>query len=86
MAFLQHAHIRHVYKAGRLEDSGRQKSDEKLWRETVHSQSYATFFRHSADLSIQAVLLRKLSISERRLRFVCGDNGSSYEMLLNRFG
>ena len=30
-------------------------------RETVHSQSYATFFRHSAVLSLPAVLLRKLA-------------------------
>ena len=28
--------------------------------ETVYSQSYATFFRHSAILSVPAVLLRKL--------------------------
>ena len=27
-----------AYATGRLEDSGRQ-NDEKLWRETVHSQS-----------------------------------------------
>ena len=33
-----------------------------MWRETVHSQSYATFFRHSAVLSLPAVLLRKLAI------------------------
>ena len=48
--------------AGRLEDSGRQ-NDEKLWRETVHSQSYAASFRHSAVLSPPAVLLRKLPIN-----------------------
>ena len=44
---------------GRLEDSGRQ-NDEKMWRETVHSQSYAPFFCHFAVLSAPAVLLRKL--------------------------
>ena len=31
-----------------------------MWRETVHSQSFATLFRHSAVLSLPAVLLRKL--------------------------
>ena len=51
-----------AYATGRLEDSGRQ-SDEKMSRETVHSQSYATFFRHSAVLSLSAVLLRQLPSS-----------------------
>ena len=50
-----------AYVTGRLEDSGRQ-NDQKMSRETVHSQSYATFFRHSA------VLLRKLSINGSRLQ------------------
>ena len=31
-----------------------------MWRETVHSQSYVTLFRHSTVLSLPAVLLRKL--------------------------
>ena len=31
-----------------------------MWRETVHSHSFATLFRHSAVLSLSAVLLRKL--------------------------
>ena len=48
-----------AYATGRLEHSGRE-NDENLWRETVHSQSYATFFRHSAVLSLLAILLRKL--------------------------
>ena len=43
---------------GPLEDSGPQ-NDEKMLRETVHSQSYATYFRHSAVLSLPAVLLGK---------------------------
>ena len=34
-----------------------------MWRETVYSQSYATFFRHSAVLSVPAVLWRKLPFS-----------------------
>ena len=46
-----------AYVTGRLEDSGRQNG-EKMSRETVHFQSYATFFRHSA------VLLRKLAIRD----------------------
>ena len=33
-------------------------------RETVHSQSYATFFRHFAVLSLPTVVLRKLPIDE----------------------
>ena len=32
-----------AYATGRLEDSGRQ-NDEKMWRQTMHSQSYATLF------------------------------------------
>ena len=56
-----HAHISICYPhcismmtsaTGRLEDSGRQ-NDEKKSGETVHSQSYATFFRHSAVLSVE---------------------------------
>ena len=39
------------------QDSWKNKDD------TVHSQSYATFFRHSAVLSVPAVLLRKLPIN-----------------------
>ena len=33
-----------------------------MWHGNVHSQSYATFFRHSAVLSDPALLLRKLPI------------------------
>ena len=36
-----------------------------MWRETVHSQSYTTFFRHSAVLSLPAVLLRELASDVR---------------------
>ena len=36
------------------------KNDAKMSRETVHSRSCATFFRHSAVLSLPAVLLRKV--------------------------
>ena len=49
-----------AYETGRLEDSGRQNG-EKMSRETVHSQSYAKFFRHSAVLSLPAFPLRKLA-------------------------
>ena len=45
----------------RLEASRRQK-DEKMWRETVHFHSHATSFRHSAVLSVLAVLLHKFAI------------------------
>ena len=55
--------IRELTPTGPLKDSGRQ-NDEKMWREAVHSQSYATFFRHSDVLSVPAVLLRKLPINE----------------------
>ena len=48
-----------AYATGRLEDS-RPQNDEKMLHETVHSQSYVTSFRHSAALSVPAVLLRKL--------------------------
>ena len=58
-----------AYATGRLEDSGRQ-NDEKMWRETVHSQSYATFFRHSAVLSLPAVLLRKVLEKISEISFV----------------
>ena len=51
---------------GRLEDSGRQ-NDEKLWRKTVHSQSYSSFFRHSAVLSVPVILLIKLPIDGGRV-------------------
>ena len=69
-----HAHISICYPhcismmtsaTGRLEDSGRQ-NDEKISGETVHSQSYATFFRHSAVLSLPAVLLLKVSAVSNR--------------------
>ena len=50
---------KHVARDGRL-----RTAELKKCRATVHSQSYATFFRHSAVLSLQAVLLRKLAIRE----------------------
>ena len=34
----------------------------------MHSQSYATFFRHSAVLSLPAVLMRKLPVIGTRKR------------------
>ena len=37
-----------------------QQSDKKMWRQSVYSQSYATFFLHSAVLSLPTVLLCKL--------------------------
>ena len=40
------------------------KTAKKMWRGTVHSQSYTTLFRHSAVLSVPAVLLRKLRIDD----------------------
>ena len=46
---------------GQLEDSGRQ-NDEKMSRKTGNAQSRATFFLHSAFLSLPAVLLRKIPI------------------------
>ena len=46
-----------AYATGRLEVSGRQ-----------NDQSYATSFRHSAVLSVPAVLLRKLPITGKRKR------------------
>ena len=45
-----------------------QQNDERMWRGTVHPQSYATFFRHSAVLSVPALLLRKLPIIGTRKR------------------
>ena len=42
------------------EDSWRQ-NDEKMSRKTGNAQTRATFFRHSADPSLQAVMLRKVS-------------------------
>ena len=48
-----------AYAIGRQEDSGRQ-NDEKMSRKIGNAQSRATFFRHSAVLSLPAVLLRKL--------------------------
>ena len=60
------------YATGRLEDLGRQ-NDEKMPHQTVHfrshktgnAQSGAAFFRHSAVLSLPAVLLPKVSITGR---------------------
>ena len=59
--FIRCSFIRDRYATRRLEDSGRQ-NDEINWRETMHSRSCATFFRHSAVLSLEAVLLRKISV------------------------
>jgi len=59
--FIRCSFIRDRYATRRLEDSGRQ-NDEINWRETMHSRSCATFFRHSAVLSLEAVLLRKVSV------------------------
>ena len=50
-----------AYATGRLEDSGRQ-NDEKMSRKIGNAQSRATIFRHSAVLSLPAVLLHKLPI------------------------
>ena len=50
-----------------MEDLGRQ-NDEKMWRKTVHSQSYAISFRHSTALSVPAVLLGKFPITGTRKR------------------
>ena len=52
--------ISELTQQGRLEDSGRQ-NDEKMSRKIGNAQSRATFFRHSAVLSLPAVLLRKLA-------------------------
>ena len=52
---------------GRLEDLRRQ-NDEKMWHGTVHSQSYATFFRYSAVVSLPAILLRKFPMIGTRKR------------------
>jgi len=43
--------------------SGRQ-NDEKMPRKIGNAQSHATFFRHSAFLSLPAVVLRKLSSTD----------------------
>ena len=50
---------------GRLEDSGRH-NDEKMSRKIGDVQSLTTFFRHSAVLSVPAVLLRKLPNKQGR--------------------
>ena len=36
-----------------------QQNDEKMWRQTVHFQSYAIFFRRSAVLGVPTVVLCK---------------------------
>ena len=46
------------YATTKLEESGRQ-NDEKMSRKTGNAQSRATVFRHSAVLSLPAVLLFK---------------------------
>ena len=60
-----------VHKLGSLRNRTAERlrtADEKLWRETVHSQSFATFFRHSA------LLLRKLpNIDIDNQRFSCSE-------------
>ena len=48
-----------AYAKGRLEHSGRE-NDDKMSRRIGNAQSRATFFRHSAVLSVPAVPLRKL--------------------------
>ena len=45
-----------------LSHSGRQNY-EKMSRKVMNAQPRATFFRHSAALSLPAVLLRKLPIT-----------------------
>ena len=50
-----------AYATGRLEDSEWQ-NDEKMSRKIGNAHSHATFFRHSAILSLPVVLLRKLPI------------------------
>ena len=55
--------ISRCYATGRLEDSGRQ-NDENMSRKIGNAQSRATFFRHSAVLSLPAVLLRKLVVRD----------------------
>ena len=50
-----------------MEDSGRQ-NDEKMSRKIGNAQSRATFFRHSAVLSLPAVLLRKLATRDFKIR------------------
>ena len=50
-----------AYATGRLEDLGRQ-NDAKMSRKIGNAQSRATSFRHSAILSLPAVLLRISSL------------------------
>ena len=52
---------------------GRQ-NDEKMSRKIENAQSRATFFRHSAVLSLPAVLLRKLA----SLRYATATTISNY--------
>ena len=44
------------------QDGWKTQNDEKMSRKIGNAQSHATFFRHSAVLSLPAVLLRKLPI------------------------
>ena len=57
-------------------------------RETVHSRSYATLFRHSAVLSLPAVLLRKFPITTDHNNTLsdaikmAGDNTCSFAVII----
>ena len=64
------------YAKGRLEDSGRQY-EEKMSRKTGNSR--ATFIRHSAVLSLPAVLLRKVPTNEHRTTISHSEKGFSFE-------
>ena len=59
-----------------MEDSGRQ-NDEKKSRKIGNAQSRATFFRHSAVLSLPALLLRKLPTVSGRSTSVLPTGGPS---------
>ena len=64
------------YATGGLEDSGR-RNDEKMSRETLHSQSYATFFHRSAVLSLPAVLFVRSQTTKSDDRVAENCNGSN---------
>ena len=50
----------------RLEDSGEQ-NDEKMSRGTLHSCSYATFFRHSPSCCVRSLLTISVMTFQTRL-------------------
>ena len=52
------------------------KNDEKISRKNGNAQYQATFFRHSAVLSLPAVLLRKVSKDNRDCDFYLVTNES----------